>query len=221
MKSFFNLFSSLMLGCFSFVSVAQAQISKPASLPAVASSQPVMDKSLEFIQNKNQWPASVRFAANLPDGRLFLQDNSFVYNFIAGSHLPNHQGEQLATNIPAADLNTVKSHAYRVHFLNAAKNNVQISGQEERPGIRNYYLGKDPSKWASGVKSYGKVTYQNLYSGVDMQLYQKGEHLKYEFLLQPHTDPYQIRMQRKSAARQKLILIFRRKPFIVLFGNCR
>ncbi len=96
MKQFFTLFSSLIIGYFSFFSVTQAQIRKPAVLPALVNSQPVMDKSLQFIQNKNQWPASVRFAADLPNGRLFLQDAGFVYHFIDGSAIPSHHGEQPA-----------------------------------------------------------------------------------------------------------------------------
>lgn len=196
MKQIFTLLFSLIIGYIFFIPVTRAQIKKPASLPAMATNQPVSDNSLQFIQNKNQWPTSVRFAADLPDGRLFLQDAGFVYNFIDGHSVPNHHGDQpLPANATKVTSNVVKSHAYQVTFLNASKNLVQVSGKTERPGIRNYYRGKDPKKWATGVKSYAEVKYQNLYKGVNMRLYQKDAHVKYEFLLQPQTDPNQIRLQ--------------------------
>ncbi len=200
MKQFLPLFSKLLIGCLSIISIAQAQISQPPSMPARMNSQPVTDKSLQFIQNKNQWPASVRFAADLPDGRLFLQDAGFVYNFLDGSKLPNHHSDR---PVPARNATLpfkVKGHAYQVTFLNATKNTVKVNGSDLRPGLRNYYLGNDPRKWASGVKSYGEVSYQNLYAGVAMRLYQKGTHLKYEFLLQPNTNPNQIKLQYDGAA---------------------
>jgi len=199
MKQFLTLFSKLFIGCFSIISVTQAQIAKPPVMPARVNSQPVADKSLQFIQNKNQWPASVRFAADVPDGRLFLQDDGFVYNFLDGSRIPNHHSKQAVPTRNTALPFKIKGHAYRVSFLKAAKNTVKVSGSDLRPGLRNYYLGKDPRKWASGVKSYGEVTYQNLYPGVAMRLYQKAAHLKYEFLLQPNTDPNQIQLQYDGA----------------------
>ncbi|QMU30988.1 DUF7948 domain-containing protein [Adhaeribacter radiodurans] len=168
------------------------------ALPARVSNQPVTDKSLQFVQNKNQWPAAVRFAANLPNGRLFLKENGLVYNFVDGSQIPQHHGEQVAIKSSAVP-GKAKGHAYQVNFLHAAKSNLQTIGADERPGIRNYYLGKDPKKWASGVKSYGEVTYQSLYPGVNMHLYQKGSHLKYEFLLQPRANPDQIQLQYDGA----------------------
>ncbi|PSR55206.1 hypothetical protein AHMF7605_17680 [Adhaeribacter arboris] len=198
MKRIFTLFSGLALSCFSFLSVAQTRINNPIALPARMSSQPVTDKSLQFVQNKNQWPAAVRFAANLPDGRIFLKENGLVYNFVDGSQLPQHHGEQVALKSNPTP-GKAKGHAYQVTFLNAIKTNVQINGADERPGLRNYYIGKDPKKWASGVKSFGEVTYQDLYPGVNMHLYQKGNHLKYEFLLQPRANPNQIQLQYDGA----------------------
>ncbi|QNF32771.1 gliding motility-associated C-terminal domain-containing protein [Adhaeribacter swui] len=200
MKQFLTLFSKLLIGCLSVFSVAQAQIARPSAMPARMNNQPVGDKSLQFIQNKNQWPASVRFAADLPDGRLFLQDASFIYTFLDGSQLPNHHSDRPVPVRTAALPMKVKGHAYKVTFLNATKNTVKVSGADLRPGLRNYYLGNDPRKWASGVKSYGEVKYQNLYNGVAMRLYQKEAHLKYEFLLQPNTNPNQIKLHYDGAA---------------------
>src|SRR5687767_14708092 len=103
MKYLFTLVGGLLMG--SFFSFSLAQIPLPASLPARVMSQPETDKSLQFIQNKNQWPASVRFAADLPDGRIFLQDAGFVYNFIDGTQLPSHHGSQSAAIKAAATSN--------------------------------------------------------------------------------------------------------------------
>ena len=35
----------------------------------------------------------------------------------------------------------------------------QVVGTEPLPGKINYYIGNDPSKWRTGVRQYGRVTY--------------------------------------------------------------
>src|SRR5205814_7889146 len=31
----------------------------------------------------------------------------------------------------------------------------------------NYFVGKDPSGWRTGVRAYGRVLYRNVYPGID------------------------------------------------------
>ncbi len=47
----------------------------------------------------------------------------------------------------------------------------QITGREVLPGKVNYLLGKDPSKWRTGVPTYAKVKYEAVYPGVDLVYY--------------------------------------------------
>jgi beta-propeller repeat-containing protein len=44
----------------------------------------------------------------------------------------------------------------------------QIIAENQLPGVTNYILGRDPSKWHSGVAHYGQVRYHEVYPGVDL-----------------------------------------------------
>ncbi|CAA9286174.1 MAG: hypothetical protein AVDCRST_MAG95-3664 [uncultured Adhaeribacter sp.] len=203
MKQFFTpIFIVLVILFFWSPLITSAQFSKRAVAPASVANPPAVDKSLQFIQNKNQWPSGIRFAADLPNGRLFLQEHGFVYNFLDGANIPNHHSQATASRTSAAapKNSTIKGHAYRVTFLNAAPNATQLSGKNPTAGVRNYYLGRDPKRWAAGVKGYEEVNYQNLYAGVDMRLYEKAGQLKYEFMLQPRVSSGQIQMQYEGAS---------------------
>ena len=72
---------------------------------------------------------------------------------------------------------------------------AKMSGLEEQQGKSNYFIGKDPSRWRTGVPNYAKVQYQNVYSGVDLVYYGKQQQLEYDFVVAPGADPNTISME--------------------------
>lgn len=148
--------------------------------------------SLEFEENRNQWDASIKYGAALPGGRLFLKQNQWVFSFLDQNHLYNHQQHKVAATGPIKP--TLDGHTYTVTFLNAAPNPT-IKPARATPGYRNYLLGNDPAKWASEVKAFEQISYQELYSGIEAKLYETGKKLKYDFVVQPKADPSKIQME--------------------------
>ena len=102
----------------------------------------------------------------------------------------------------------------------------RVAGQEELPGKVNYLIGKDRSKWRTGISTYAKVAYQNLYPGVDLVYYGNQRQLEYDFVVHPGTNPNVIALnfegadQLKVDAQGELVLhsgggeIRQRKPVI-------
>ncbi|KAA5545057.1 DUF7948 domain-containing protein [Adhaeribacter rhizoryzae] len=195
---FTRLYLIILLFNF-FGQPAFAQMKQPGTpIAPVALNQPHPEKSLQFIQNKNQWDKSVAFMAQLPGGRLFLQNKSLVYTFFEESQLAHaHNNPNAATAQKATE--KIKAHAYKVNFVGAGTGNNKVNGQQPSEAVRNYYIGKDPSRWAAGVKAFAQVTYEALYPGINMHLYEQDAHLKYEFLLEPQANPTQIKMQYQGA----------------------
>ena len=87
-------------------------------------------------------------------------------------------------------------------------------------------IGKDPSRWRTGISTYAKVAYQNLYPGVDLVYYGNQRQLEYDFIVRPGTDPNIIALnfdgadELKVDAQGELVLhaaggeIRQRKPLI-------
>jgi len=44
----------------------------------------------------------------------------------------------------------------------------EITGLDRLPGIVNYFLGNDPSKWHSNLPTYAGIAYRELYPGIDL-----------------------------------------------------
>ena len=68
----------------------------------------------------------------------------------------------------------------------------RLRPSEPQPGVTNYYLGQDRSKWRLGVKNYGKLRAQGVYPGVDVIYYGDHRHLEFDFVVAPKADPRAI-----------------------------
>ncbi|GGK87624.1 hypothetical protein GCM10011405_39160 [Rufibacter glacialis] len=167
----------------------------PAPLPLSRNNAPEA-RTLEFVENKGQWPQQVKYAADLPGGKMFLQPSGFVYVMQDPTAFGQH-GSTPEAPAPgqrsASPGSLLKKHAYSVTF-EKANPAPELAPQEPTEGIRNYYLGKDPKKWGAGARGYRELRYQNLYPGVDLALYEQGGHLKYDLHVAAGTPTDQIKL---------------------------
>jgi hypothetical protein len=76
----------------------------------------------------------------------------------------------------------------------------RVSGVEPLPGVSNYLKGDDPSKWITDVPHYARVTYDDLYDGVDLTYYgnDQGE-LEFDLTVAPGMNPTSIRLAYRGA----------------------
>jgi gliding motility-associated-like protein len=158
------------------------------------------EAGLCFTQNKNQWPSQVQYRADLPGGKLFLEKNSFTWLFydskkLAHMHDHGHGQNEVHHESPSGSIDL---HAFHVSFLNSNPNPL-ISQEDEAGELRNYFIGKDPARWASDVKSYSRISYQGIYPYTTLELYEDDSHLKYEYKISPGGDAAAIQMKYEGA----------------------
>lgn len=65
----------------------------------------------------------------------------------------------------------------------------------ELPGKSHYFVGDDPRRWRTHVPHYARVTYREVYPGVDLAFHGSQGRLEYDFLLSPRVDPRVIRLR--------------------------
>jgi hypothetical protein len=78
------------------------------------------------------------------------------------------------------------------------------TGVEQLPGQVNYVRGQDRAQWHTGVPTYAKVEYQQVYPGVDLVYYGNQQHLEYDFIVAPGADPSAITLAFAGADRVDL-----------------
>ncbi|UOQ53475.1 DUF7948 domain-containing protein [Hymenobacter cellulosivorans] len=158
-----------------------------------ARSEPPANPSLEFIENRGQWPAPVRYSADLADGRLFLEPGGLTYSFLAS--VPH---EHSAAPRPAAETG-IQAHALRVTFEGAAAQPA-VRAENQTAEIRNYLRGNDPSRWAHNVPGFRALHYAGIWAGIGAHFYEnRQQQLEYDFEVAAGADPTLIRLTYSGA----------------------
>jgi gliding motility-associated-like protein len=160
---------------------------------------------MEFVQNKGQWNASVNYKGDFKTGAFFLEDKGFTVvlhkpediqrlSAVVHGHGEGHEKNDNKKTALPADTVIINSFAYKVKFLGAAKNSLQLP-DKKLPTHNNYFIGNDPAKWASDCDLYQAVTYRDIYPNIDIRYYSEAGKLKYDFIVKPGGNPDFIAMQ--------------------------
>ncbi len=73
-------------------------------------------------------------------------------------------------------------------------NPVLPEGRGELPHRSHFFVGSDPTRWRTGVRSFREIAYPDLYEGIDLLYRMTEAGVKYEFLVRPGADPARIAM---------------------------
>ena len=155
---------------------------------------------LSFVENKGQWPKQVEYKINSTLHQVYFEKGGFTFNLIDGEDLFGssvHHGHQ---HIKQSKLDRIDAHAYKMQFVNANPA-VQIISNRENPTYKNFFLGKDKSKWASDVKSYQEIYYKELYASIDLKIYEQDNGFKYDFIVKANADISDIEINYKGVNR--------------------
>jgi gliding motility-associated-like protein len=146
----------------------------------------------EYVENKGQWHENVLYKVSINDGAMFLENNCITWALVdpeGMSYSTAHHGSEIGTKSLFR-----AAHSYKVNFK-GANPNPQIYAESPSNDYENYYIGKDPSKWASYVQKFNKVNYNSLYPAIDLVYYHQENTLKYDFILHPGSDYTDIDME--------------------------
>jgi len=79
--------------------------------------------------------------------------------------------------------------------LAGANHNARMEALDQLPGVSNWFLGNEPTKWRSGVRHYARVLYRDVYPGIDQVFYYNAAgQLEFDFIVAPDADPHAIQL---------------------------
>jgi len=163
---------SIVLGSLTAGHIFGDSPEKPTSAkPAKAA---LLAVPLSFEANQGQTDPAVNFLSRGDGYALFLTPDSAVFKLRSSR-------ENSAPSVVRMKLAGADPHA-------------RVSGTDTLPGTVNYFLGNDPNKWISGVSTFGRVNYRQIYRGIDLVYYGTQRQLEYDFIVAPGADPKQIRL---------------------------
>jgi len=145
---------------------------------------------LGFEPNRGQTDPAVRFLSRGAGYGLFLTADGAVLALrgeTREAHGAGHVQPAGAQGQPAPAF-------FRLKLVGSNASAV-IAGADEQPGKSNYLIGNDASKWLTGVPNYARVTYTDVYPGVELVYYGSQGRLEYDFVVAPGTDPRVIALE--------------------------
>lgn len=81
---------------------------------------------------------------------------------------------------------------------------ARAAGEDQLPAQTNYFIGKNTTKWRTGVASYERVKAEQVYRGIDVVYYGSRQQLEYDFNVAPKADPSDIRLRFEGACGVRL-----------------
>ncbi len=162
--------------------------------------------NLKYLQNKGQWHNNVRYQAKTSGQDIYTENQGFTFVFFDPAQVDAaaHCGMEYNGANPMCEHDNnpyyesyngmVNLHAVKVQFLNAATNPV-IEEQDVLTERNNFFLGNDPSKWASNIHPAKTLHYKQIYPGINLKVYSTANHFKYDWILSPNANPQDIQLQ--------------------------
>jgi hypothetical protein len=156
---------------------------------------------LYFIPNQGQVYKDVQFYARTSGYTLWLTKEGLVFDSVK----ENETTHPAPSGHPSQEGNNSESvrDVSRLVFPGAHKEPrlvpVEITGHRV-----NYFKGKDPSQWRTGIKTAKAVLYQSLYKNIDLEVYGVEKQIEYDWIVKPGGNPDEIRFRYKNVKGTRL-----------------
>jgi hypothetical protein len=189
-----HLLAALLLLLGTALSVAYALTRRAAGTAPKEKSQRAMTVHaldtlpLYFIENRGQADSRARYYVRGRDMSVYFSPDGLTFA-IAGA--------------PAGGITpvTFTGSARRRWLLSldfVGADRVQPRGEEPTTAVVSYLKGH-PDEWKTGLKTYGKIVYRDLWPGIDLAYSGTVNRLKYQFVVRPGADSRQIRLAYRGA----------------------
>jgi beta-propeller repeat-containing protein len=147
---------------------------------------------LSFEVNHGQTDTQVKFLSQGAGYTLFLTSDEAIFT-LRGSKAKDDT-IRVSRQMQPSSAVPPTSAVLRMKLLHANPA-ARVTGTDVLPGTSNYFIGNDPANWRTGVPTYAKVKYGEIYSGIDLVYYGNQRQLEYDFVVAPGADPNEIRLK--------------------------
>ncbi|OGU58702.1 MAG: hypothetical protein A2X64_00010 [Ignavibacteria bacterium GWF2_33_9] len=147
-----------------------------------------------FIENKGQWDSQVKYLAKLNGMNYWITNTGMVLDYYRIERDAREFLEDGSPNHEAGHITKMWGHVIKSTII-GNKSGSTFLANDKKETYYNYLLGNDPNKWASFVPLFSFVTQKNAYEGIDIKYYYDDNSIRYDFIINPGSDPKQIKLQ--------------------------
>ena len=141
---------------------------------------------MRCIENLGQWPEAVRYRAEVPGAVMWFEQGAVMVDHYDGAAVARLHAAH-AGHDPGMASPVVRHHAVRLRFINATEA-TRTEGERLLHGHHSYFLGNDPTRWASGAKAYAVVDMQEVAPGCHARFMETQQGAKFDLVVDPGAD---------------------------------
>ena len=154
---------------------------------------------LPFIENRGQTDSRVAYHVQGSNATVYFASQGVTFALADERQTARASAPALPALVKTAPLSRW---AVKLDFVDANPN-VRPVGQQPTPTQISYFIGRR-ERWKTGLNSFNKLVYENLWPGIDLVYVGTGNRLKYEFVIRPGADPTKIKLAYRGATSVKL-----------------
>jgi len=165
---------------------------------------------LYFIPNKGQVSNEVCFYAMTSAYTLWATKAGLVFDRImknvpatGAQNLKTEKRDQSSMLIAPRLNQTFNRDVSRFQFLNANKD-PEIFPSELSEYRVNYFVGKDKSRWRTGIVAAKAIVYKELYNKIDLKIYGVEKQIEYDWIIYPGGEVSNICFKYENAEKIKI-----------------
>ncbi|MEJ7783554.1 MAG: SBBP repeat-containing protein [Solirubrobacteraceae bacterium] len=188
-------------GALFLLELGSASTNAASATASVAKAQRAYGKlPLRFEPNRGQTDSRVKFLARGEGYAVFLTDREVVLS-LSDRRSSSPDSDSRAT-LASREEEPVSA-TVRIRPVGGNPNAVVNAG-DRQAGQSNYLGAGDSAKRLTGVPGYGRVSYREVYPGVDLVYYGNQRKLEYDFVVAPGADPKPIALDFQGAKKLSL-----------------
>ena len=151
---------------------------------------------LYFVENRGQLDPRVAFAVQGRNTAIYFTKEGVTFS-LTRSEDEDSRGKTSPASLPQPA--PLRRWNVKLDFL-GANPNVQVTAEEKTEAVVSFFKGSR-EEWKTGIPTYARVLYRDLWPGIDLVYSGTVDRLKYQFVVQPGADPERIRLAYSGATR--------------------
>jgi uncharacterized repeat protein (TIGR02543 family) len=159
-------------------------------------------RSAAFVPNAGQSDPAVLFSTLGSASTLFFARHEVVFPLPS----PDRRAGLLSRLLGSGEVEPATPEEPTNLYLRfeGVSPDTQVLGEEQLPGIVNYFIGDDPANWHANIPTYASIVYEQLYPGIDLFYNGSQSVLKGTYVVAPGADPGDIRWRYDGASNVEL-----------------
>jgi len=159
---------------------------------------------LYFCPNQGQLDPRVAFIVQGKEKTLYFTSEGITFVLAVGNNEDPSQSfsqAQIAPNMknPPQEKKKAERWVVKLDFVDADRT-VRPVGENKTEAVISYFKGKR-EEWRTGLSTYSRIVYHDLWPGIDLAYSGTCDRMKYEFIVRPGADPAKIRLAYRGTDR--------------------